>query len=449
MQRLKFELTLMLHGWAIRLAILIFLGAGLLAIIQGVDRVEREAVHVDDLQVDFQQQLGHWQEQSKQQSFDFGSMGYYFFSPTYISTGPWAALVSGQRDSAMLKHRVRLLAISGQLYGSEIHNPNIQLLGGLDLAFVFVYLLPLIIGLLCARLLAEEVQSGRWPLLKAMASHRILQYRLALRFGFLTLINLLLLLTGAVIAHISLDASFFAVLLAILAYQLFWFAMCGFIIRWKFNSVNSYLSFVSAWLLFVVVIPGLSSLYLSSVYHTDSGMALSIQQRDAMHSAWDKDKQASLDEFLGIYPQFADTPKLPAAFHWKWYFAMQHMSDLAVADETAEYRRTISSRINAAEKLQWFSPAVLLQNLLERTADTDTRSQQDYLQAIERYHGELRDYYNIRLFYDKPIAADELSDYPRFNYLPENRSPPLLNSLFLCCLAGFLMWISVNKKLTL
>lgn len=439
MQRLKLELALVLRGWAIKMAFIIFFGAGFFAIAQGVARVEREATQVAQLQEDVQQQLNYWREKARNPEFDFGSMGYYFFAPTHSPTAPWATLISGHRQDAMLQHRIRLLAITGQLYSAEIGNPNTQLLGSLDLAFVFVYLLPLLIGLLCARILAEEVHSGRWPLISALGGERVLRYRLALRFALLLFANSVLLAAGALIANINFDSEFLLIFLAIAAYQLFWFALCGFIIHWRLSSVNSYLGFIGAWLIFVFVVPGLTSLYLGSAYHTDAGTQLAIEQRQAMHSRWDEDKQAALNEFLEIYPQYADTAKLPEGFHWKWYFAMQHMSDLAVAPAAAEYRSTIAARSETYQRLMWLSPPLLLQYTLERVARADIQTQQDYLQAIEDYHGELREFYNARLFYDASITAEELADYPVFNFKPEYYAVSFIPVL-LAILAGTILF---------
>src|SRR5690606_23617029 len=103
--------------------------------------------------------------QSKGEEADPGYIGYYLFSPAQFQASPWAGLFPGERREVLSQLRIRLLAVQGQLYGTPMINIAHLHVGWLDLTFVWLYLLPLLIGLISVTCAAEDRSSGRWPLL--------------------------------------------------------------------------------------------------------------------------------------------------------------------------------------------------------------------------------------------------------------------------------------------
>ena len=54
----------------------------------------------------------------------------------------------GVRDDLPWKHRIRMLALEGQIYETDAGNPELSRIGKLDFAFVAAFLLPLLLILL-------------------------------------------------------------------------------------------------------------------------------------------------------------------------------------------------------------------------------------------------------------------------------------------------------------
>jgi ABC-2 type transport system permease protein len=100
---------------------------------------------------------------------DWGSAAYYTFDLTYDPPGDFAFAALGQRDAAPWKHRIRMLALEGQIYESDTANPDFALIGRFDWAFVAAVLSPLILILLLHDLRSGERASGRYELLNATA----------------------------------------------------------------------------------------------------------------------------------------------------------------------------------------------------------------------------------------------------------------------------------------
>ncbi|MEO1188631.1 MAG: hypothetical protein AAFW60_06130, partial [Pseudomonadota bacterium] len=79
---------------------------------------------------------------------DWGSAGYYTFHLTYDAPSEFTFAALGQRDTAPWKHRIRMLALEGQIYETDAPNPDFALIGRFDYAFVVAILAPLFLILL-------------------------------------------------------------------------------------------------------------------------------------------------------------------------------------------------------------------------------------------------------------------------------------------------------------
>jgi ABC-2 type transport system permease protein len=433
MQRFKYELTLLWSGSGIKLALVFYILTAVIAVAQGAQRVAYEKKSHQIVQHQFEKNVSVWQTKIISGEEDLGLMGYYLLSPTIHKASPWATLFYGQRDLDLLQQHIRLLALEGQIHATEINNPENQITGFIDLGFVLVYLLPLIIGLMCATLYAQEETKNRWLLLTALAGSgmSVLVQRLWLRFILLTCLNFLIVGAGIVISDINVDRYTAIVFISLILYQLFWFSLCGLIIQLRLKIATSTLSFIAAWLVLIVIIPGLSNLYLANRYSTDDGIALVLKQRQVMNDAWDKDKQTSFADFLQHYPTYADATPLTEPFDWKWYYAMQHMSDIAAAPHLEEYTSVNNKRMTASDQLAWLSAPLSFHQILTQIAQTDAASHNEYLQQIRNYHHRLRDFYYARIFYKTSISEADFAALPRFEYQSSVPSTPWKNVFIL------------------
>ena len=76
---------------------------------------------------------------------DWGSAAYYSFHVTYDPPSDFAFAAIGQRDALPWKHRLRMLALEGQIYEHDAGNPELALIGRFDFAFFAAFVLPLIL----------------------------------------------------------------------------------------------------------------------------------------------------------------------------------------------------------------------------------------------------------------------------------------------------------------
>ncbi|MFC3032706.1 DUF3526 domain-containing protein [Pseudoalteromonas fenneropenaei] len=436
----KLECKRLFSGLINKLVLLLLVVSGVLAIYQGAQGYKAQRIDQYKSTVVFQKEREH--VSNRETLPEAGSLAYYAAAPTQWQLSPWAALFVGETPSSMVASKIRATALQGQIFNREIVNPTQQRAGGLDLGFVLVYLLPLVIGILTVTLIADEQHAGRWRLLNALPSSAFSQVlrQLALRFVVLWLLIFLLLFSAALLLSLPFDATFWVVLTATSVYMLFWFALAGFIMSFSKSGVFNSLAYLSSWVLVAILIPGAVHLYLANQFSSNAPLEMSLKQRMVLNDGWDKDKQTTLDEFLAIESQWQNTAPLGAAFDWKWYYAQQHMSDLAVAEQWQSYIASSWARQERLAALSVFSPALFFQLRLNQLANTSSRSQLEYLQEIGAYHQQVRHFFYDFLFFAKPVTKQDIANFPLFKVTTQATNlrlvELLISSLLVLLLAG-------------
>ena len=76
---------------------------------------------------------------------DWGSAAYYSFHLTYSPPSDFAFAAMGLRDEQPWKHRIRMLALEGQIYERDVGNPSTALIGRFDFSFLASFVFPLIL----------------------------------------------------------------------------------------------------------------------------------------------------------------------------------------------------------------------------------------------------------------------------------------------------------------
>jgi ABC-2 type transport system permease protein len=222
------------------------------------------------------------------------------FRYTIYAPGPLAALSIGQADVYPYFRRVSARSLYYDGYGirfdetyGELTNPEKLLAGNLDLSFVFVYLLPLLIIALGYNLLSAEQEQGTYPLLATLprSLRTILAGKLLFRYLIIAVLIVLLSLLGFGITGVLGQAAFAEAglwLLVALSYAAFWFALVWLVVSLRYGSASNALLLLGAWLLFLVLIPGLLNNYLNDTHPVSARAELMSSVREEMEDLWDR-----------------------------------------------------------------------------------------------------------------------------------------------------------------
>ena len=117
------------------------LGAALVSLAAGVSEVHSQRSTIDRLtEADAADRRAVISTQK-----DWGGAAYYIFHLTYDTPSKLAFAALGQRDVSPWRHRIRMLALEGQIYEADADNPTFALVGRFDFAFVASMLLPLFV----------------------------------------------------------------------------------------------------------------------------------------------------------------------------------------------------------------------------------------------------------------------------------------------------------------
>jgi len=410
----RHELRLLLRQRLSALALLLLALLGVAALASGVAEVARQRSAIAAIPAAQAEDIGavaDYVDRSK----DAGSAAYYSFHPTWDAPAPLAFAALGMRDVAPFILRIRALGLEAQIYDGDTFNPELALPGRFDFAFVLVFLAPLFVIVLFHDLRSGEREAGRQRTLDALPRggaalwRRRTMLRLALLWTALALPFAVAALAAGVATGIIL-----LVLGVILAYLLFWIALAALIARLRWSSVANAATLAAAWLVLVLIVPTLGHVVIDRLIPVGQGAEIALAHREIVNRAWDVPRDATMRRFYAAHPQWADSPPLGTAFHYKWYLAFHQNGDDAVAARSRAYRGALERRDRAGRAFGWLLPSVGVQALLNRLARTDLTAHLVYQDRIRAFHAALRAFYYGYVFRDRPFRKADFRRAPRF-----------------------------------
>ena len=444
MKRYLLELKLFWANRFNRWLLIAYFVAALAAIVMGNNAYKHELSLVAMAEDDYQQSLLDYRDKHDAGELKPGYMGYYLFHPVAQTPSVWTTLFRGERDESPSHLRVRLLGLQTQLNASDPVNADTLLSGQFDLAFVWLFLMPLLIAAMGVNVLADEKSSGRWSMLLSQVAQgrTIINRKLAMPALILAAVNIMILALAVVLTDLYLSWALVGVTVLVLLYQLCWWLICRWIVMLDRSASFNYLAFLSIWLFFSFVIPGLSYLYQLKQQKPGADAAIVFEQRQYMNDSWDRDKYADFADFLERFPTWSDTAPLGDEFDWRWYYAMQHMSDVVVADYVQQRVASKKASYEQGVLFSWFSPVISLQYGLNRLADADTPAYLNFIEQGSDYHRQLEDFLWSFLFFNKPFEKVDFEHMPDFSY--ESDPKPWMDATLLKLLLIMGVFVALN-----
>lgn len=344
---------------------------------------------------------------------DWGSLAYHTFHLTYDAPSRFAFAALGQREVLPWKHRIRMLALEGQIYETDAENPSLALVGRLDFAFVASTLMPLLVIFLLHGLTTSERTAGRLELLVATAGSALWGRRAGVRGGALLLCMLAPLAVGGALQRSSV-AALGAAAAAVCLHLVFWCWLAHQVGKRARSCAVSLTALVGLWLGWAVVAPATIQTVVEQAVPVPQGDSILLPQREAVNAAWDLPKQATMKPFVERHPEWRDHAEVKAPFEWKWYFAFQEVGDQAVEAVSHAYRSGRSARDQLAGWLCFAAPPAWLERTLQALARTDVAAALSYEQSVREFHTQLRAFYYPKLFEDRPFETSSVAPRPVF-----------------------------------
>ena len=399
------ELTFMLRDKAVWVWLLLALGFSVAGVGLGMNEVNQQHAEIVELiQLDQFERKATLSEQS-----DWGSAAYYAFYLTYDPPSDFAYAAIGQRDVNPWKHRIRMLALEGQIYETDANNPDFALIGRFDFAFIASLIAPLLVVLLLFDLRSGEQVAGRLHLIETSTTspRQLWWIRSGLRVGALAVALCFPLVIGGLISGAPIMTLALCVI-AVGLYLLFWTALTLWLTPANRTGAYNLTIMLGVWLLVCALIPATLTQAIDRSLPLPDGGEIVLTQREAVNDAWDLPREATYEPFLEYYPEWAeDTAWEEEGFEWKWYYAFQQVGDQAAAPLSAAYRSGQAQRDQMAKWSSLISPATLLQRAMEHLAGTDMQAAIAYEQRVREFHAFLRAWHYPKLFKSEIFIAEQ------------------------------------------
>lgn len=415
---MKHELYFLIKDRAALLWMTIAFISAMMAVLLGLNEVHQQRETLAELQ----KLDGVEREIALDAQSDWGSAAYYTFHLTYDPPSDFAFAAFGERDISPWKHRIRMLALEGQIYETDADNPNFALIGRFDYSFVAALLAPLLMILLLYDLRSGERAAGRLNLIETSAgqAHRVWLLRSALRLSGLYIALLIPLWIGGAIEGTA-PVTLFGASLTLLVYILFWGVLVHFIANATRTGSANLTYLTGIWLFLCAILPALLVLGVNNSVSLPDGGDIVLTQREAVNDAWDLPKEATYKPFLERQPEWARYTGWDGAdgFEWKWYYAFQQVGDEKAEVLSRDYRDRRLKRDELTSRLSLVSPASLMQRQFEKFAQTNATAAFAYEARVRDFHKNLREWYYPRLFKGLDFVAEEAKRDVPF-YIPRD-----------------------------
>lgn len=434
-----YELKQLLRSrWIQLLSILLLLLFGF-ATHNGLEKVDRRQTTIEDAESEMQkldEQMVKLLD-SLEKGFSVSiSTGYYPSRPMVIgnlyprvATMPandFTFIATGQSD--MYTHYKKPQVSSSSYIDdyTEMTSPVQLLFGSFDLAFIIVYLLPLLIIAFSYNVLSAQKESGS---LKVLASQPIqlevwVMQKLGLRFFWLSILvivsmSLVFMIFGV---NFSLRLSiFFRLIGLILAYMLFWFAVAFVINLWIGSSAKNAVSLLGVWIVFVLLVPSVLN-QLSAVIYPTPSRTLLINEVRTLQADATKRQDEILDNFLRNHPEYALRDSTQQRNFYHGYLASQKLVRDELRPILNNYEQQLQGQRSWVTQFKWFSPAIVTQEALNQIAGTSTQDYENYRQQVISFTEKWRAYFLPFVYSNTKFKKADVVNLPTFNYEQQERS---------------------------
>ncbi|WP_027075589.1 DUF3526 domain-containing protein [Maribacter antarcticus] len=346
-------------------------------------------------------------------------------------------LATGQSD--MFTHFVKPTVRGDDLAlnFSEMTSPVQLLFGSFDLAFVIIFLLPLLIIAFSYDVLSSERESGSLRLLAAqpILLYKWLMQKLALRFFWLAAITTATVLLVFLANQVPVSNNFSAILSFLgisLTYVLFWFALAFAVNLWAESSAKNAVALLGLWVVFVLLIPSILNQLGSTLYPIPS-RALMVNEMRTIKAEATERQDVILDNYLRNHPEYAVNDTTQERSFWHSYMASQNLIKKELEPVLSKYENQLQKQQQLLDHFTWLSPAILVQRSMNQLADNGSESYEGYRNRVIVFAGEWRDHFLPMLYNNQAFSSEDYGQLPEFTYTPiNNQSQSSVLVILLC-----------------
>jgi ABC-2 type transport system permease protein len=345
-----------------------------------------------------------------------------------LEPAPLALIATGQSDLFPSVVRVTTGPKDGLLFNDEIDNPANLMSGATDLAFVVVFVYPLVILAMCFNLLAGEREQGALAMTLASAREpgaALLGKFVARSLAPIAAACATIALGVGVFADWSLLASpaFAALLMVVLLYGLFWAALAAAVDGLGRSSAFNALALIGAWAFITMIAPAAINSLAAFMHPAPSRIDMVLAARAATTDA-DRERDAVLARYAEEHGE-GGVKRGSAQERTLRRLATQEAAFVRVERVIAEHDAQLARQRELSERLGFLSPALLAYRAVVDVAGSGERRYQDFLARIHGFHLDWRAFFLSRAKAGAEMTAADYDALPRFDATPAAPTPSL------------------------
>ena len=340
-----------------------------------------------------------------------------------LEPGPLAALSVGQSDLLPFYYDVSIYTNEQSfLQNGEVANPLNLMVGRFDLAFVLVYLLPLLVLALTYNVLSGEREQGTLALTLSQPVSARAVVATKLLFKALLVVGLALgvSLAGA-FATGGLDAPIRLALwcAAVVAYALFWFGLAAWVNTLGRGSSWNATVLVGAWLALVVVVPAGVNIAAGLLHPLPSRVEMISTAREASNEAVNR-RSELLARYLEDHPEMAGGVVVDAAGTAALAWAATDEVNGRLEEVAARYDERLAEQRAVVRRYRFLSPALLAQEVLNEAAGTGDARFARFEEQVRSFAEEWRSFFVPAILAGESMTAEVVSLRPAFSFEDES-----------------------------
>ncbi len=328
-----------------------------------------------------------------------------------LPQAPLGTLAVGQRDVLPQLERVTTATRATDSTTDDGSSPSRRASGAFDLAFVLVFLLPLVVIALSYDLSSGERERGTLALvLSQPVTLTSFVFGKALARALVVLVAALVIgvLPPLVTSHSLSGAGLPTLLLAacLLGYTTFWFALAMAVDAWGRSASTNALSLIGLWLALLFVVPGLLGVAVDTLSPSPSRAELLNLARDAAREA-----EATASDLAGDHGKSIDAPQLG-----RRAIEVDRRLEQQLEPVRAEFEARRQARERLVDRLRFASPAIAMHEALVDLAGSGAARNRAFQQQVAGFQTELEGFFHPRIERGERLGAADYTAMPSFSF---------------------------------
>jgi ABC-2 type transport system permease protein len=347
---------------------------------------------------------------------------------------PLAALSVGQSDLYPYYFKVTSQSKQTFMTNDEIENPTNLLAGRFDLAFVIIYLYPLLILALSYNLISAEREQGTMAMMlsQPVSLRTIAAGKIGVRALVVLGLAAGLSLIGFLASGSALGAGAWLRLslwiAVVTGYGAFWFALAMLVNGFGRNSATNAMVLAGMWLVLALLLPALLNVAVTTIYPVPSRVEMVQATRRASAEATSKGSQL-LARYFEDHPELTAGRQADPNDFYTRALAVQDETERLVQPVIDHFDRQVMGQQTLVDRFRFLSPAIAAQAALNDVAGTSAARYRHFLGLVDAFYQSWRAHFTPRIVQNALLVAGDYDSFPAFTFREESTGAVMSRAL--------------------